>query len=960
MGNGTSAVAAQQQSTARASRVSRVGTTGGHLQVRASQNHRRSVSNNKRDEADFHRTCRAVFDDADRNRNGVLDDGEFWLVLSSKKLNLNLSEAEVSEIRRLAEADGPLPAISYTQFVPMFKSLLQKVYEQQQSDWNDWCKLREPSTGNAYYLNKRTGQIQKTRPANFNEERVEEQSFEYITLDDGTELTTTLHDDGRRMYMDWETLKWRELPENWIATTVKTDFRRGHTQVAIDPNQSAATAANNVGIAEQDAEADVDPRVGEYWHPVRGLLHTYMFENNRNTRIYYDDRVNNWARMPLSWERNCKDVKAMLAELDAILPRWKNVNEQMLTIRECNYDLQDAIIFAEINWGYKPGVDGGEAANTEPQKLQRQVTRSGLLTNYDEPEEDLGPLSKAASDKLYNLQKRLTASEQRVQRLESELEEQATYKVKKLQRENTKIENDLGREQRRAEESIATVDGLQAKVRELNSRLGSTERELLAARAEADKMHALKEQWEAINKGDDLAQLVFQKGQELEQMRTENTHLKMKVQQLKTQIADPAKSPAAVAEFKKMYSQIRQIAAEKKALKRDMDDLIAHVGAQMEACIKQSKGLGDAIVAQVSEITVKYRSEVQRRKLLFNQLQELRGNIRVFLRARKDDRQSSALAFPTDIEVMVPDLRGDRVMWEFDRVFGVNSTQESIFEHVQPVIMSCIDGYNVCLMAYGQTGSGKTYTMTGPENNPGVNRRAIRELLRLSQEESTIKTTFEVTMIEVYNEQIYDLLSRKREPRKLKTGVHGVYVENAVRRAITTEAEVQQLLEDSEYNRTTAATLMNTDSSRSHLVLSIDVESLNTISNVTSTGRLTLVDLAGSERVSRSEATGERLVEAAAINKSLSALGQVFQSISQRAPHIPYRNSKLTHLLQESLGGDSKTCVFVNVSPTEDNLSETHSTLNFGKSIRQIELGPAKKHARGPKGLPKPPRPGHF
>lgn len=161
-----------------------------------------------------------------------------------------------------------------------------------------------------------------------------------------------------------------------------------------------------------------------------------------------------------------------------------------------------------------------------------------------------------------------------------------------------------------------------------------------------------------------------------------------------------------------------------------------------------------------------------------------------------------------------------------------------------------------------------------------------------------------------------------------------------------------QLLHDSTENRTSAATKMNTDSSRSHLVLEINVETTNTISNVVSNGRLTLVDLAGSERVSRSEATGIRLTEAAAINKSLSALAQVFQCIAQNSPHIPYRNSKLTHLLQDSLGGDSKTCVFVNVSPIGLNLAETQSSLNFGKSIRKIELGPAKKHT----GKPKPPR----
>lgn len=126
-----------------------------------------------------------------------------------------------------------------------------------------------------------------------------------------------------------------------------------------------------------------------------------------------------------------------------------------------------------------------------------------------------------------------------------------------------------------------------------------------------------------------------------------------------------------------------------------------------------------------------------------------------------------------------------------------------------------------------------------------------------------------------------------------------------------------------------AATAMNAHSSRSHLLLQITVSGVNLVSKVKSKGKLTLVDLAGSERVSKSEAEGKRLTEAAAINKSLSSLGLVFSALATGQKHIPYRNSKLTHVLQDSLGGDSKTCMFINVSPAESNISETQSTLNF-------------------------------
>ena len=145
-------------------------------------------------------------------------------------------------------------------------------------------------------------------------------------------------------------------------------------------------------------------------------------------------------------------------------------------------------------------------------------------------------------------------------------------------------------------------------------------------------------------------------------------------------------------------------------------------------------------------------------------------------------------------------------------------------------------------------------------------------------------------------------------------------------------------------NRSVGATKMNTNSSRSHLLLLLKLHGTNRVTNAVTRGTLTLVDLAGSERISKTEATGQRLVEAAAINKSLSALGQVFAALRTNAMHVPYRNSKLTQLMQSSLGGDGKACLFVNVSPLASNLSETVSTLQFGSAAKQVELGKAKQN----------------
>lgn len=168
---------------------------------------------------------------------------------------------------------------------------------------------------------------------------------------------------------------------------------------------------------------------------------------------------------------------------------------------------------------------------------------------------------------------------------------------------------------------------------------------------------------------------------------------------------------------------------------------------------------------------------------------------------------------------------------------------------------------------------------------------------------------------------------------------------------VTTQTQIEKIMALGDKNRSMAATKMNTDSSRSHLLLQLRVTGFNTISKTTTVGKLTLVDLAGSERVSKTEAIGERLVEAAAINKSLAALAHVFKALSTDSPHIPYRNSKLTHVLQDSLGGDSKTCIFINVSPLQDNIAETLCTLGFGAGVRKIELGPATKQISGIAGM---------
>ncbi|XP_029472795.1 kinesin-like protein klp-3 [Rhinatrema bivittatum] len=346
---------------------------------------------------------------------------------------------------------------------------------------------------------------------------------------------------------------------------------------------------------------------------------------------------------------------------------------------------------------------------------------------------------------------------------------------------------------------------------------------------------------------------------------------------------------------------------------------------------------------EMEELRTLYKREALERKLLYNQLQELRGNIRVFCRCCPDSHSLMLVEFPSDDQIIVN--QNGKKKFQFDRVFAPHCTQEDVFDGTLPIIKSCVDGYNICILAYGQTGSGKTYTMMGTEDKPGVNIRSIRELLRICQEREKIKYTTKISMLEIYNETIKDLLSKNpSEPLEIRTHGKSVTVPGLTEIEVSTEADIKDTITLGEKNRTVASTKMNTESSRSHLMVMLHVNGIDNISGVASYGTLTLCDLAGSERISKTEATGQRLVEAAAINKSLTSLGQVFTALKNNTLHVPYRNSKLTHLLQPSLSGNAKACVFVNVSTDAQNLGETLSSLQFGSSIQQVALGKAPQN----------------
>ena len=251
-------------------------------------------------------------------------------------------------------------------------------------------------------------------------------------------------------------------------------------------------------------------------------------------------------------------------------------------------------------------------------------------------------------------------------------------------------------------------------------------------------------------------------------------------------------------------------------------------------------------------------------------------------------------------------------------------------------------GYNGTIFAYGQTGSGKTYTMMGPdineESQKGVIPNAIDHIFECIAADTTgAEIQLGVSYMEVYREVIRDLLDPSKVNLQVRDSpLKGIYVEDLTYEYVTCKEDIVELLEIGQKARVTKSTSMNDTSSRSHSVFVLTVHQ-KLPNGTTKAGKLNFIDLAGSEKIAKTGASGDTLEEAKKINQSLSALGMVIKSLADGKPHIPYRDSKLTRLLQDSLGGNTKTTLLVNLSPADDNIDESVSTLNFAKRAKTIK-----------------------
>ncbi|KAK9446618.1 P-loop containing nucleoside triphosphate hydrolase protein [Limtongia smithiae] len=283
----------------------------------------------------------------------------------------------------------------------------------------------------------------------------------------------------------------------------------------------------------------------------------------------------------------------------------------------------------------------------------------------------------------------------------------------------------------------------------------------------------------------------------------------------------------------------------------------------------------------------------------------------------------------------------------FDRVFGMNSEQSDVFEYsIRSTVDDILNGYNGTVFAYGQTGSGKSFTMMGPTidgNLRGIIPRIIEQIFAsILQSPAEIEYTVRVSYMEIYMERIKDLLRPANDNLPIhEDKLKGVYVKGLREIYVSSVDEVYEVMREGAAARAVASTNMNMESSRSHSIFAVAISQKNTETGSSKSGQLFLVDLAGSEKVGKTGASGQVLEEAKKINKSLSALGMVINALTDgKSTHVPYRDSKLTRILQESLGGNSRTTLIVNCSPSSYNDQETLSTLRFGVRAKNIKNKP--------------------
>uniref|UniRef100_A0A5B6ZFD7 Kinesin-like protein n=1 Tax=Davidia involucrata TaxID=16924 RepID=A0A5B6ZFD7_DAVIN len=595
------------------------------------------------------------------------------------------------------------------------------------------------------------------------------------------------------------------------------------------------------------------------------------------------------------------------------------------------------------------------------------------LTREKEARAAAEKLQASLSEELGRTQRENSSANQKISSLNDMYKRLQEYNTS-LQQYNSKLQSELAT----TNETLKCVEKEKAAVVEnlstIRGHYNSLQDQLTSSRAFQDE--AMKQKEALVNEVRCL------RG-DLQQVRDDRDCQLLQVQALTTEVVKykecsvksfaeldniTIKSNELEARCLSQSSQIKTLQdqltiAEKKLQMSDLSSLETRTEFE-----EQKKVILD-LQSHLADAELKIIEGEKLRKKLHNTILELKGNIRVFCRVRPllpDDSvgtEGKVISYPTTTEALGRGIDliqiGQKHSFTFDQVFMPDASQENVFVEISQLVQSALDGYKVCIFAYGQTGSGKTYTMMGRPGSPdqkGLIPRSLEQIFqtRQSLQSQGWKYEMQVSMLEIYNETIRDLLSTNRsysDVSRTENGVTGkqyaikhdangnTHVSDLTIVDVRSSKEVSFLLDQAAQSRSVGKTQMNEQSSRSHFVFTLRISGVNESTEQQVQGVLNLIDLAGSERLSKSGSTGDRLKETQAINRSLSSLSDVIFALAKKEDHIPFRNSKLTYLLQPCLGGDSKTLMFVNVSPDPSSGGESLCSLRFAARVNACEIG---------------------
>eukprot|EP01018_Ginkgo_biloba_P028973 Gb_03517 [translate_table: standard] len=676
------------------------------------------------------------------------------------------------------------------------------------------------------------------------------------------------------------------------------------------------------------------------------------------------------------------DSKGRIEQMMEYIKKLRACARQFIQ-KEAGYILQKEQLMDQLEEQKRNQEETESAMKVEKEKLEKDLSQlkqrcsalegqlaaanaenKELLLVHDKDSEALC----AAEDEQSKLINEIDKLKNEVKYLQDNSKRLTEYNAS-LQVYNTRLQTDAANA---TEENLRTKQEKAAIVETLSSVRGSAA--ALQTQLESAKETLLEgtKQRNALN-------------EELERVHVELQHIIEERDQCLNQIQTLTEENARFKEFTgKSACELQILTCKATALEESymsQAEQVKTLHQQLDVANQKLK-LADASLAQKKQQEAGYLSKVEDlhtrlaeaehqlregelvRRKLHNTIQELKGNIRVFCRVRpmlpEDEESGSELPvveYPNSMELqgrgveLIQPQQGQKYAFSFDKVFGPEITQEDVFVDISQLVQSALDGYKVCIFAYGQTGSGKTYTMLGrPDEayHKGLIPRSLEQIFKSSQALRTQGWNFKMqaSMLEIYNETIRDLASSRNNSHDtgkqhvVKHDANGnTFVSDLTIVEVTSWEEVSSLLKQAAQSRTVGKTAMNEQSSRSHCVFTLRIAGVNENTEQQVHGVLNLVDLAGSERLSRSGATGERLKETQAINKSLSSLGDVILAIANKEQHIPYRNSKLTYLLQPCLGGDSKTLMFVNISPDPKSFGESLCSLRFAAKVNACEIG---------------------